>query len=176
MLDNDYQNYGHGNYTSHYVPSTVNTVKERLKDKSAEYQCQFVIKSLRDNTNVKEKNLWKKLTGATNPRDAAHIFCNEADGKSFIGYENPAYNPSDVKIRLDKAEEVYKSYKQNGKKPVSTDPQHNTKNFPELFFKAVQDSAFSSPSTSVNLEPTYKDGGLIMIKQKDGKRDKLLLL
>jgi len=173
MLDNDYKNYGHGNYKSHYIPSTANTVKERLKDKSAEYQCQFVIKSLRDNINPKEKNLWKKLTGATNPRDAAHIFCNEADGKSYIGYENPAYDPLDVKIRLDKAEEVYKSYKQNGKKPVSTDPQHNTKNFPELFFKAVQDSAWSSPSTSVNLDPTYKDGGLIMFKQKDGKRDKL---
>lgn len=175
MLDNDYQNYGHGNYSSRYVPSTVSTVKERLKDKSAEYQCQFVIKSLRDNTNVKEKNLWKKLTGATNPRDAAHIFCNGNSSKSkYAGYENPNPNYAHLDKRIEWAEKIYNGYKETGSaKSTSTDPKHNTKNFPELFFKAVQDSAWSSPSTSVNLDPTYQDGGLIMFKQKDGKRDKL---
>lgn len=175
MLDNDYQNYGHGNYTSRYVPSTVNTVKERLKDKSADYQCNFVIKSLYNNTNVKEQKLWNKLSGATNPRDAAHIFCNGNSSKSkYAGYENPNPNYAHLDKRMEWAEKIYNGYKETGSaKSTSTDPKHNTKNFPELFFKAVQDSAWSSPSTSVNLDPTYKDGGLIMFKQKDGKKDKL---
>jgi hypothetical protein len=176
MLDNDYSNYGHADkYKTHFKPGDAETVRKMLADKTAEYQCQFIIKSLRDNANAKEKKLWKDLTGATNPENAAHIFCNKNDGSPYDGYENPNPNPRYSKIgdRMNWARKVYDSYKPDGAMATSTDSEHDPNNFVKLFFKAVQDSAWSSPNTSANLEPTYKDGGWLMIQQKGNKNDKL---
>ena len=174
MLDNDWQNYGHGKYSSHFVPKTANTVKSMLADKTADYQCQFVVKSLRDNVNAKEKKLWQKLINAKTPREAAHIFCNGNNPKNpYAGYENPDPNTCNLSGRMDWADKIFARFKNTpGTEPPKSETSHDTKSFAQLFFNALQKSAWSAPSSSVKLKPEI-EGNVIVVKQEDGKSDKL---
>jgi hypothetical protein len=58
-------------------------------------------------------------------------------------------------------------------KKVGEDEQHNTKKYNELFFNAVQKSAYSSRATSVKLKATYKGDDTLMIQQAYKGENKL---
>ena len=138
-------------------------IKKTLSEYGAEYQVNFIdatISQVTVNSKTTTKYSKEKLNACTSPEDAAESF--------RAAYER-GDNPS---ARKKYARTFYDNYSSSGT-PPKKEESHDAKNFPQLFFNAVQKSAWSSPSTSVNLKSTYKDGGLIMFQQEDGKKNKL---
>ena len=138
-------------------------IKKTLSEYGADYQVNFIdatISQVTVNGKTTTKYSKEKLNSCTSPEDAAESF--------RAAYER-GDNPS---ARKKYARTFYDNYSSSGT-PPKKEETHDTKNFSQLFFNAVQKSAWSSPSTSVNLKPVYSDGGLIMFKQEDGKRNKL---
>jgi hypothetical protein len=182
MLNNEYKEYGHKTYKSHYVPSTAEEVKKLLANKTAEYQCKFIVDSLKNNNNQKEKKLWAKLMEAKTAREAAHIFCNGNDpNNKYAGYENPNPNYAKLSDRMDWADKVYKAYSEGGSKPASekpaeTDKVNNPTDYAKLFVAAIQKSLNSTERYAGELNPVYGNEGLVTITMKDNSSEKLAVL
>ena len=182
MLNNEYKEYGHKEYSSKYVKGTADSVIKLMADKSAEYQCKFIVDSLKNNNNAKEKKLWDKLMAAKSATEAAHIFCNGNDpNKKYAGYENP--NPAYAKLdeRLKWADKVYKAYSEGGSKPKSEKPAETERtnspvDYSKQFVAAIQKSLNSTEKYKGELNPVYGNDGLVTITMKDNNREKLAVL
>ena len=179
MLKNDSQTYGHNDdkkYTWHYTPNKAKEVRKLLAKTNADYQCKFIVDSLKNNNYAKEKKLWAKLTGATSPRDAAHIFCN---GKAkYAGYENPNPKYAFLSDRMDWADKVYNNYKQTPIEP-SKDPSPEKKvndptEYTKMFFNSIQKSINATASYKCELKGDFK-GESVKITTNGGG-DKLAVL
>lgn len=145
-------------------------VKNKLNNLGIDGQVKFLIDTL---TNPSRKTNWvkegynlDKFNKIQNPEEAAKKFREI--------YEISEHTDPE---RWKAANTIYNYYVESGQGGQITQGSnngdtHDTKNFAQLFFNALQKSAWSAPSSSVKLKPEI-EGNVIVVKQEDGKSDKL---
>lgn len=171
MLQNDFKEYWYKKYS---LPSKQ-AIKERLSsDRGAKFQCEFIVKSMRDNNHPKFRTLWTTLHNKSTAADVAEEFCRV--------YEAPGTKEAHIDNRR-KAATRYWNNRNNNSTPSNTqnttDASLTNENIYKLLFDAIQKSLYSSNLASVKIKYEYngKDEKNIIkpmiITQHDGKNDKL---
>jgi hypothetical protein len=145
------------------------TILNRLKtDRGAEFQCRFVIKSMKDNevAGGKMQMAWAEIKKQTTVDNATEAF--------FSKYER--VNDSTLSRRQKAARRYYDNRNASTppKKESSTNPELTNDNLPILLFNAVQKSLSSTNSNST-LNYAYSDKNTktptkpLTITSSDGK-------
>ena len=167
MLNDDYSNYYYASYK--ITTSMKPEIKKRLEtDRGAEFQCKFVIKSMKENSHSGGvmKKAWNSLTAQTTASGAAKVFFDE--------YERA--NDSSLSKRQNAATRYYNNRNNDvpTKETTSTSPELTNDNIHKLLFDAVQKSLASTNSSAALVfahtkekpnEPTLP----LTITQQDGK-------
>ena len=126
MLENEFKEYGHKNYSTKLIGNgQVENVRKQLLDRGTEYQCRFLIKSMRDNNHRDFKNIWSNLASKNSASAVAEEFCRS--------YEKPASGSSLINTRMAKADEFYNAF--ISKNVETSNPNQSTNDY-KSFVKA----------------------------------------
>ncbi len=169
MLENEYKEYGHKRYSNKLSgEKSLNKVKEVLKEKTAEQQCIFIVKSMKDNNYKNMRDIWSELSASTTASGAAKVFCEK--------YEIPDMSTAKLSKRQDKATDFYKAKMNETKSSKKITPDKATKNdlYTE-FMRCLRLTVNSTDFGKVRLEGKIA-GEYLMITQGDNKTDKLPLV
>ena len=169
MLKNEWYEYGHMSYKTRYKGGDApNQVKELLKTRGLNYQCEFLIKSMRDNKWNDLKNVWKTINAQTTPENVAEQFCRL--------YEKPHIPSAHLLERRSKAKEFYDYYNESDRSRKAQPDKKPKEDIYKALYEAVQKTINSSkrPFTLAKMEKWGAD--ILMFKQADDKTDKLPLV
>ena len=171
MVENETVEYGHKKYKTKFKgESGANQVRELLKTRGLDYQCKFLVDSMKSNKYNDLKNVWKTMHAQTTPENVAEQFCRL--------YEKPDMASAHLKDRRSKAKEFYDNYKKQSKSKTSQPDKSITNGIYDALFDAVQKSLNSTSQACELKKQMYIDksmfsDGIMMITQADGKTDKL---
>lgn len=171
MVENETAEYGHKKYKSKFKgDSGANQVRELLKTRGLNYQCKFLVDSMKSNNYNDLKNIWKTMHAQTTPENVAEQFCRL--------YEKPDMASAHLKDRRSKAREFYDNYNKQSKSKTSQPDKSITNGIYDALFDAVQKTLNSTTKACKLKKQMYVDksmfsDGIMMITQADGNTDKL---